>query len=448
MLSSFCIVGAVVLACGGESTTDPMSSGERGGTGGTASGGVSAGGGSSGAGDDAGAPFGGSSAGGENNDAGAPSGGSSAAGSGGVAAAAGSGGKASGPPPDNRPPRPAWDPPIPIGEPGWEESTSPLCETNQGSPQAFDVWADDRGVYTFFLTGCNPLGRDPCEGTEGAALHHNDGTGWEWLLDPGILAPRLSGLPGGPIVISGQPGTQPGLQPGEAHGPAGIYFLEEDGSLTLSHPLEHDGSAEVFGVASDRAYALDGPEVLEYRDGVWHELETVEGQPLALWADESTLVVVGLDQMVLMRTSPDEPLRRLEDVPAGHYTAVWGFGPDDLWLGNGVEQLIHYDGATFEIFDVGNPDSTDKRISALWGDAGVVYFTTPSAFGRADRDGVEVLFAREPDAARTDPYFGAVSLWGRSANEVFLTLFDGRFTKYACGESFIVWFDGEEFHQF
>ncbi len=374
-------------------------------------------------------------AGGAEDRAGAPSGGSSQGGSGGGAGA--SGGSASGPPPDDRPQRPPWDPPIPIGEPGWEESTSPLCETNQGMMRAFDVWADDRGVYTFFDTECNPLAGVPCTDTEGSSLQVNDGTGWQWLLDPGLLVPRLSGLPGGPVVLSG-----------ERDGQAGIFFLEEDGSVTLSHPLEDTFTVEVFGVAPDRAYALGGRDVLEYRDGAWHQLETLEGRPAALWADEAALVVVGGDQMVLMRTSTEEPLQQLEDVPAGYYTAVWGFGPDDLWLGNSVGQLVHYDGASFERFDTGDPDAADGGITALWGDAGVVYFTTPTAFGRADRDGTEVLFAREPDAAPTDSYFVPTALWGRSADEVFLAISDERFERYACGSAFIVWFDGEAFHQF
>jgi hypothetical protein len=63
-------------------------------------------------------------------------------------------------PVDNRPPRPAWTPPFttPVGTPGWQQSTEPLCDANQGawSLGAFDVWADHRGVFALVGSGCQP----------------------------------------------------------------------------------------------------------------------------------------------------------------------------------------------------------------------------------------------------------------------------------------------------
>jgi len=345
-------------------------------------------------------------------------------------------GNSSGPPADDRPARPPWDPPIPLGSSGWKSSTEPLCEPHQGSTQAFSVWADKRGVSAFFSTDCNELAEEVCHGTRGSALQFNDGSGWKWLYQGGTIVPQLSGLPGRALVLTGSLAGQSGI------------FLLEDGKLTLSHPLDDPSQSKVFGVGPELAYATVGSDVLQYRAGQWQLLQALPEPPLALWADEQTLAIVGGNQTFLLKAGDKDELTQLADAPAGTYTAVWGFDADDLWAGNGVGQLVHYDGAAWQVIETGSHDSTGSGITALWGDAGVVYFTTFTEFGRADADGVELLYARDPQASPTEPYFSPQSLWGRSASEVFLTVSDERFEQYACGSAFIVWFDGKEFHQF
>lgn len=341
------------------------------------------------------------------------------------------------PPEDNRPPRPEWDPPVPLGDAGWEESDEPLCEPHQGSTQAFSVWADERGVAAFFATDCNGLaGPVDCLDAEGSALQLNDGSGWRWLYAGGTMVPNLSGLPGGPLVLTGA------LQ-----GKSGIFFFE-DGEPELSLELEDSSDTRVFGVNAELAYAISGQDVLEYRAGKWTTLETLDTRPMALWGDEEVLVVVGLDQTFFRRSTATGRLEPLPGALAGDYTSVWGFGADDLWAGNGVGQLVHYDGKSWEAVPTGSRDTTGSGITSLWGDDGVVFFTTFTEFGRADGDQVELLYQRDADAAASDPYFTPHSLWGRSKNEVFLSISDDRFEQYKCGSAFITWFDGDVFHQF
>jgi hypothetical protein len=358
------------------------------------------------------------------------------AGSGNETAGQGGAGSSLTPPADDRPARPAWDPPIPLGSSGWEDSTEPLCEPHQGSTQVFSVWADARGVSAFFSADCNPLAEQVCTGSKGSALQFNDGTGWKWLYQAGTIVPQLSGLPGKAIVLTGV-----------LDGRSGIFLLE-DGKLTLSHPLEDASQTKVFGVGPELAYATVGAEVMRYRAGQWDLLQALPEQPLALWADEQTLAVVGGNQTFLVKDGNSGKLTQLADTPAGTYTAVWGFGADDLWAGNSEGQLVHYDGAAWTTIETGSQDSTGSGITGLWGDSGVVYFTTFTEFGRVDARGVELLYARDRGASPSEPYFSPQSLWGRSATEVFLTLSDERFEQYACGSAFIVWFDGKEFHQF
>ena len=45
-----------------------------------------------------------------------------------------------------------------------------------------------------------------------------------------------------------------------------------------------------------------------------------------------------------------------------------------------------------------------------------------------------------------DYYFE--DIWGNSSSEVFVTINDRSYQDNACGVSFVLWFDGAEFHQF
>ena len=87
-------------------------------------------------------------------------------------------------------------------------------------------------------------------------------------------------------------------------------------------------------------------------------------------------------------------------------------------------------------------------IRNLWGVSGTVYFTTSREFGRWNGSQVEILL----EAASADlvdeatDFFGTI--WGRSANEVFIAIRDSRYRNNACGSVFMLWFDGAQFHQF
>lgn len=337
---------------------------------------------------------------------------------------------------DDRPPRPAWNPPLPLGEPGWMSSVNPICETFQGDVLAFDVWADTSAVYVLFVTNCNTLVGN-CFGTQGTSLQRNDGSGWKpfYQFPPGPV-PRLAGFPGGPIVLTAVVNAQPG-----------IYFLD-NGTLTLSHALDDLTDVTVFGVRPGLAYARHGADILEYRDGTWATLATLAASPLGVWGNEDLVAVAGLNQTIVVERRGGTTFEALPAVPAGDYGAIWGFAADDLWAGNSVGQLVHYDGAAWQIVETGSHDKSGTGITALWGDGGSLYFTTFTEFGRADRQGASLLFARDAAAAGSDPFLSPMSLWGKSATEVFLTLSDEAFAHYACGSSFLVWFDGARFHQF
>lgn len=337
---------------------------------------------------------------------------------------------------DDRPPRPEWNPPIPLGSVGWQDSEEPFCAPQQGHQLAFRVWADASAVHAVFGTTCDSLSDSGCQGRQGVSLWKNDGNGWQIELDlGGVDAITLGGLPGGATLLGTVKDGRPGI------------YTVEDGKLVLSHALDNLSDLQLFGVGPKHAYARNGSQVLEFRNGSWRALETLPEQVLSISGGDDFVVAAGLNQSIYLKQG-SAAFEALSKVPAGDYTASWAFAADDIWAGNSDGQLVHYDGSSWHIMETGSHDKTGSGIVALWGDDDTVYFMTFTEFGRATEAGAELLFSRSPSAQPSEPYFSPQSLWGKSKDELFLTISDGAFEQYACGAAFLTWFDGAKFHQF
>jgi len=338
---------------------------------------------------------------------------------------------------DSRPARPEWSAPFPVAEAGWRESKEPLCVVNQGRTDAFSVWADERGAFALGSVTCNALAGVSC-GKQGVSLQFNPGDGWRTLYQippSGTLSSelQLTGFPGGAPIIHGV-----------LEGTFGVFLLN-DGVPQLGAALQGMSSA-VYVVDSAHAYAVDGRHVLEYSGGSFREFAELPGPGRAIWADAETIVVVGDGQGFYVRGPRSAQFVPFSDVPAGDYVSVWGFGGEDFWAGNAIGQIIHYDGVTWQVVSVdGNPD--DPAVVGLWGSERQLYFRTRYDFGRIVNGSSEILMrGRADDSAQAR--VTVTGLWGLSASEVFVTLDDHDYRSYACGEHFIVWFDGSQFHQF
>jgi len=183
--------------------------------------------------------------------------------------------------------------------------------------------------------------------------------------------------------------------------------------------------------------------MFKYSAGTWSKVGEPGPSMSSVWTDGQTVVAVGADQTVLMGPV-DGALTEVANVPAGDYTAVWGFAENDLWLSNGA-QLVHFDGSTWQPHDTG---VLVGGIHQLWGDAGVVYFASSTEFGRWNGADVEILL-RPPAGTKLSTFPGSFGrFWGRTAREVFLPLNDARYKSHTCSSAFILYFDGARFHPF
>jgi len=328
-----------------------------------------------------------------------------------------------------------------VGAPGWRDSTEQICEKHVGDQEAFDVWADSRGVFGLFATTCNVLAGTSC-GKQGVSLQFNDGKGWQLLYAVPPMAGmgssgglRLSGFESGPVLLSG-------FLPDRI----GIWSITPGGTLGLDAAIEV-GRATTVG--SNLAYAIDAEKLYRFSGDTWSESLPLPAPSQEVWADEERVWLVGVNQAIFEKATADAGFTAVPGVPAGDYTAVWSFGVKDTWFGNSAGQLLHYDGSTWKVFETGSKDVSGAGIRQLWGSSdGQLFFRTSIEMGRFDGNQVELLLALPDNGEPSLPRVTTGGLWGLSSTEVFLAVSDRQFNKYACGGQFMLFFDGKTLHAF
>jgi hypothetical protein len=358
---------------------------------------------------------------------GGDSGGESAGGAAGSSADAAGGAAGTAGAPD-RPPAPPWTPHFDLGAPGWRDSREALCTEHFGL-MGSSVWSDNQAVFTLVRAFCNELAGYSCDGV-GRSLYTNAGDGWRAIHTADQISEnaRLSGFWGGDLIIYNDD--------------CGISLVDRGGVRRCSASYDELGES-VLGVATvgSAGYALVGEGLFTYDAPGWREFASV-ATPFgsgAIGAGQDLIVVAAYQQFVA-RGDAGGAFAVIQEVPVGDYTSVWVSGPE-IWLANTAGHLVRFDGQRWTTIDTG----INEAIYGLWGGAdGVLYFHGQQDFGRWKEGAVE-LFAIAPEQGGDIQF---TSIWGNSANEVFLSVLDTSFRQYQCSGVFMVWFDGSEFHVF
>ena len=118
-------------------------------------------------------------------------------------------------------------------------------------------------------------------------------------------------------------------------------------------------------------------------------------------------------------------------------------GPNDVWLSSGIA-IDHYDGQTFTRHAI--PSACLPGDFSLYVSGNTAYFVNERAFGRIltmDGDAEVEVLASLPCDSKT--LFRGIS--GTSATEVFVTMENRDFIDYACGTTFMGYFDGTVMHR-
>jgi hypothetical protein len=341
------------------------------------------------------------------------------------------------------PPPPPWVPPIPaadVGEPGWKQSTEPLCPGN-GEIASGSVWSDSRGVYvTTTVYNYNPMLPTPegtCFGCPHAVVEHNDGTGWR-TIETAITygQQRLKGFEGGALILYGsaQTTTNPIMS-------CGLALL--NGGTLDCEPV--DGVSDV-AVTGTTAYAALAGELVRYDGTSWGPVPVAfpgQRELFQLWANQDVVIGTGSTAGRLYSLRGNawtiEDTRTLET-----FTTVFGFASNDIWAGTAQEHLFHYDGTAWtQVSWPGGGCTQAGGIYAMWGKDGVLFFATPTSLSRWNGTNVEVIAKWDCTTATTT----IGGMWGNSPTELFVLMSDYSESRQPCGSQFLMHYDGSKFHR-
>lgn len=262
-------------------------------------------------------------------------------------------------------------------------------------------------------------GRSPTEvysvGDQGAIVE------WDGVTATPLASPLVNAL----TAVGGTWG-------GDRHGQ--LYRWSSKGSASLAELAGTsfgDGVAGVFGLSQSNIWAVGSSGVPRQWDGTRRRAHDVHGQyvtsdPMsAIWgAAPDALWAVGTGAIAHWNGS----FWSKSAAPvAGTLRAVWGTGPTDVWAVG--EVLMHFDGGSWSTVDAGLGDS---RLVSVWAAAKNDYWAVGESLYRFDgaRWRTHALPAGKP-----------ISVWGRSATEVYVFTREGdafqwngvRFTRTRTG---------------
>jgi hypothetical protein len=317
------------------------------------------------------------------------------------------------------------------GGPTWRSSTSPYCHPENVFFN--DLWSDSRGVYV--ITDMPN------------ALYFNSGKGWTSVTPQPSAMDRLSGLPGGALVLYGQ-------------GDCGAYFFDgKQQTCALAVP----GVEQLFVAGSQRIHALIDNRLFSY-DGSYF-VQNGGALPKVpwpaeyrLWADEQVVVVTAEQGKVYRRVAAGDDT--LVNPTGQDATAVWGFARDDLWLGDAQGRLSHWDGTSWSTITLAT--GACARIEQLWGASGVLFAATDSTVYRVQGGLIDVVLPgpclEEGISMGIFEQVVIARIWGNSPEELFIALMERKETRTpavnggmlinqyapdACDQTRLYWFDGQ-----
>lgn len=373
-----------------------------------------------------------------------------------------------------------WVPPFEsVGADGWRDSTVPLC-SQIVAPLSLDVWSDERGV--FVLTsgiGVNPMGdvdgtfptpdddaglpppplaggafgMDPGAALPRTQLWLNDGTGWSIQLDRSFQFGSfgLEGAKDGPLFMYEQPLSpmlqaeidQMGPQPIATRCSLGVF----DGKKLQCQDL---GQVNGLHVANPQlTYAVIGDtRLLTYDGASWRAVPSLIPYPAtAVWGDGSKVLVVGKVGTAFWQNQDSWTLQDAGIVD--HFSELWGAAADDIWAGTAHGDILHYDGMKWtQVGSLGGVTcDVQLPITGIWGSGDQVYFHTDTQLARWNGSKLETL-ANWSCTGGNQSTVKIGGVWGNGPDEIFLTIMDGvRFDPGGCGATYVVFYDGTDFHR-
>jgi len=369
----------------------------------------------------------------------------------------------------------------------WGVHTSPLC-TGVTQVQSTSLWSDARGIY-LLVTGLGatqdqpaaerPMNgdQDPpaggaggvgafggtggiggfgggqssdagvsvggCDGSgcPGHAIYFNDGVnGWQrpyTLQDNTTLFDlTLRGLPNGSLFEYGGQQEFTGLPT------CTLRRVDSEHAWTCERSGREPSA--FFAVSSALAYASIGADLVRFDGSAWAAYgPSAPGDIAQAWASEDQITALSF-QGEVSSLRGDTWTR---DASAPFAQRMWGNAANDLWFVDTGNQLIHFDGATSTLIaDLGQDLCGNWRnVLGIWGSGDSVFIYTASSIQRWNGTALETL--ADWSCTFNDGAIVIQDVWGNGPNEVFLAVNDFTRSFGTCGETLVVYFDGNQFHR-
>jgi hypothetical protein len=285
---------------------------------------------------------------------------------------------------------------------------------------------------------------DPeCPGCAYQQVFFNNGSGWTTVEGGEAWGQQaITGFENGPIVLYGS--AQPIDRP-QGYGQCGIALLE-DGERQCEAV---DGVSAVSVAGPDLAYATVNGDLVRYDGTDWgpnpvlfpggHEL-------YALWSTPEVVFATGQSPGSIYTLRG--PTWAVEDTKTLEYfSSIYGLSPTDVWAGTVQGHLYHYDGTSWTQIDWEAPACAQQQIGVMniWGKDGTVYFAAGTVLAKWNGTSIETVAEWECDPNQNVAYISA--MWGNSPTELFLVISDYSAYRQPCGNTFLLYYDGSQFHR-
>jgi hypothetical protein len=337
------------------------------------------------------------------------------------------------------------------GADGWRDSEVALCagyDEVWGSDLVYEsgsVYAMMHGIDRAHLT----LGLPDADGgtvseergfftPETTRVLRNDGSGWTLRADlNGMSEVQHMAVLGTSLLLYG--GNWQARQSCSLATLSGEQFsCEGVGPVAQLH---------VTGPTSAVAL-LDSNALLLFDGTSWQALPNpLVHSPGSLWADGDQIVAGTPSGVARRRLDSDEWTFDVSG-PRSLLTALWGPTANDLWAGDTLSHLWHFDGTRWtEVADLGAAStcSTRSAISGVLGVGSDVWVYSATQLARWNGDRLETL--GNWSCAVSDSADKIERVVRGSGDDAFVAI-SHRGMSPPCGGAFLLHYDGKSFHRF
>jgi hypothetical protein len=330
-----------------------------------------------------------------------------------------------------------WDAPVDEGlsDIPWRESEVPWCAGTENDVWVFDIWSSETAIYTLI--------QYVIPGSSNEVQYEvlvNYGSGWSTyhseIADGSTSC--LESLTGDDSDVL--------YTWGGASASCALGRISEGGSITR----EGFGVWDIFTAANNRIFAIMGgateQKIIEWVEDEWvpvpFAVPPYEVQHL--WSDGIRIWAVGNNGTVV---DYNEGTWTVHDIGTlDVFSSIAGIEDGRIFTGTNSGRLFMYSESDWEelSWPSGASCGGASTIHSMWSTGNDLYFATAKQLTLFSSESFSVLGAWECDGE--DGTLDISSLWGNSAEEVFIGVSDPNAFREYCGDMYILWYDGSMYH--